>query len=142
MRTRVPFLALLSGLRIRHCCGPAAAALTQPLAWEPPDNGGATLKRRRRKQIENWFSLQNQSVLAYYYFFFFKVAPVACGRSQARGQIGAATAGLRHSHSNMGSSLVCSLHHSLWQCQILNPSEWGHELNPLHCGHHVRLLTC
>ena len=37
------------------------------------------------------------------FFFFFRVAPVSHGDSQARGQIGAATAGLHHSHSNSGS---------------------------------------
>ena len=55
MRTQVLLLALLSGLRIWHCHGlwcshkrssdlallwlwyrPAATALIQPLAWEPP----------------------------------------------------------------------------------------------------------
>ena len=30
-------------------------------------------------------------------------APLACGGSQARGQIGAVAAGLRQSHSNPGS---------------------------------------
>ena len=42
---------------------------------------------------------------------------MAHGRSQASGQIGAVAAGLQHSHSNTGSEL----HHSSWQCQILNP---------------------
>ena len=32
-------------------------------------------------------------------------APTACGGSQARGQIGAVTASLRHSHSNVRSKL-------------------------------------
>ena len=38
---------------------------------------------------------------------------MAHGSSQARGQIGAA--GLHHSHSNLGPSHVCNLHHSTWQ---------------------------
>uniref|UniRef100_A0A8D0LDK1 Prefoldin subunit 4 n=1 Tax=Sus scrofa TaxID=9823 RepID=A0A8D0LDK1_PIG len=37
------------------------------------------------------------------YFFLFTAAFVACGSSQARGQIGAAPAGLSHSHSNARS---------------------------------------
>ena len=38
-----------------------------------------------------------------FFFFLFRAAPVACGSSQARGQIGAVGASLRHSHSNVGS---------------------------------------
>ena len=41
--------------------------------------------------------------------------------SQARGQTGAVTAGLCHSHSKMGSKPVCNLHQSSWQCWIPNP---------------------
>ena len=37
------------------------------------------------------------------------------------GRIGAAATILHHSHSNMGSNCICSLHHSSWQCRILNP---------------------
>ena len=33
-------------------------------------------------------------------YLFFRAPPVAYGGSQARGQIGATAAGLRHSHSN------------------------------------------
>ena len=45
----------------------------------------------------------------FFFFFFFclfaisRAAHVAYGGSQARGPIGAIAAGLRHSHSNMGS---------------------------------------
>ena len=35
--------------------------------------------------------------------FLFRTSPKAYGVSQARGQIGAVTAGLCHSHSNLGS---------------------------------------
>ena len=44
-----------------------------------------------------------------------------CRRSQARGRIRAAAAGLCHSHGNTDQSHIRDLHHSLWQCQILNP---------------------
>ena len=40
-----------------------------------------------------------------FFFFFFSAAPAACGSSQVRGQIGAASAGLHHSHSNVRSEL-------------------------------------
>ena len=65
LRTQVPFLASLSGLRIRLCrelwcksksgsdlvllwlwCSPVATALIGPLAWEPPYAVGAALKRQ------------------------------------------------------------------------------------------------
>ena len=36
-------------------------------------------------------------------FCLFRAAPMAYGSSQARGQIRAVAAGLRHSHSNTGS---------------------------------------
>ena len=49
-------------------------------------------------------------VLAAFFFFFFvllvllfRATLIACGCSRPRGQIGAAAAGLRHSHSNEGS---------------------------------------
>ena len=38
-------------------------------------------------------------------FFLFTAAPAAYGGSQARGWIGAAAAGLHHSHHNTGSEL-------------------------------------
>ena len=37
------------------------------------------------------------------FIFLFRTSPVAYGGSEARGQIGAVAAGLRHSHSNAGS---------------------------------------
>ena len=62
---------------------------------------------------------------------------VAYGGSQARGQIGAAAAGLHHSHSNTRSK---NLHSSLWQREILNPqSETGDQTYILWIL--VRLLT-
>ena len=46
---------------------------------------------------------------------------MAYGSSQARGQMEAAAADLHHSHSNTDPSRACNLHHSSWQCQMLNP---------------------
>ena len=40
-----------------------------------------------------------------YFFFFFRATLAAYGSSQARGQNGAAAAGLQHSHNNSGSKL-------------------------------------
>ena len=63
MRLQIQSLALLSGLRIRHCyscgvghrlgsdpkllwlwCRPAATTPIRPLAWEPPHAAGAALE--------------------------------------------------------------------------------------------------
>ena len=67
------------------------------------------------------FYTRHKDVLIYLFiyllFFLFRAIPVAYGSSQARDQTGAAAAGLCHSHL----SCICSIHHSLWQCQILNP---------------------
>ena len=60
-------------------------------------------------------------VLFFFFFFLpYRATPMANGGSQARGWIGAAAAGLRHSIATRGLSHVCDLHHSSWQCQILN----------------------
>ena len=45
---------------------------------------------------------------------------MAYGGSQVRDRIRAIAASLHHSHSNVGTSLVCELHHSSWQGQISN----------------------
>ena len=71
MKMQVRSLSSLSGLRIwccceLHCslqmwlrlallwlwCRPAATALIQPLAWEPPCAAGAALKKAKKKKKE------------------------------------------------------------------------------------------
>ena len=55
------------------------------------------------------FFLSKYFIFYFKFFFFFglfRATPMAYGSFQARGQIGAITV---------------SLHHSLWQCRILNP---------------------
>ena len=59
VRTRVPSLASLSGLRIQHCreqwCRPAAAASIQPLAWELPYAAGVALKSKKERKEKEKF---------------------------------------------------------------------------------------
>ena len=75
MRTEVQSLALLSGLRIRHCrmsCGVGhkygldlallwlwrrlgTKALIRPLAWELPYVAGAALRRQKKKNAKAGF---------------------------------------------------------------------------------------
>ena len=86
---------------------PVATAPIQPLAWEPPYAAGAaqeiattTTKDKKTKKTKK----QNKTRIPISVFLFlFKATPVAYGRSQARGQIGAVAAGLYQSHSNSGS---------------------------------------
>lgn len=55
-------------------------------------------------KMKLYYTQERVSVFVYLFCFrFFKTAPVAYGSSQARGKIGAAPAGLHHSHINEGS---------------------------------------
>ena len=57
----------------------------------------------------------------FFHLVFFRAVPSAYGGYQARGLIGATAASLHYSHSNARSEPPCDLHHSSWQCRILNP---------------------
>ena len=59
-------------------------------------------------QLHNYTKKQQKHILFIYLFVFLPflgTLPMAYGVSQARGLIGAVAAGLRHSHSNVGSEL-------------------------------------
>ena len=56
-----------------------------------------------------------------FFFFLFMATPVAYGSSQARGQIRAAAEVYITAMPTLDPSCICSLLHSLWQCQILKP---------------------
>ena len=81
MSIQVQSLASLSGLRIRHCrelwcrsqmwldpkllwlwCRPAATALIQPLAWEPPYAVGVALKRQKQTNKQKTKTKQRMGV--------------------------------------------------------------------------------
>ena len=81
-------------------------------------------------QVQAYVDLQvrREETLFYFISFYFillflsfRAAPATFGSSQAKGGIRAAGAGLQHSHSNVGSEPHLDLHHSSWQCWILNP---------------------
>ena len=64
------------------------------------------------------------SIYTFFWSCLFRAAPVAYGGSQARGPMGAtaiATQDLRP---------VCDLHHSSWQCWILNPLSEARDRTP------------
>ena len=69
--------------------------------------------RKVRVQPCNFF-------LSFFLPFLFRAAP-AYGSSQARGQIGAAAEAHTTATAMQDLSRVGDLHHSSWQCQILNP---------------------
>ena len=55
---------------------------------------------------------KEEPVLSSLTFFFFRATLATYGSSQARGRIGAATAGLHHSHISSGSEPRLQLHHN------------------------------
>ena len=57
----------------------------------------------------------------FFFFFFFFSAVSTYGKSLARGWIGAAAPGFATATATPDLSLACDLHHSSWQCRILNP---------------------
>ena len=59
-----------------------------------------------------------RKLLYFFFSFLFTATPAAHGSSWARGQIGAVPA---TAMETLNPSHICSLHHSLQQCQILNP---------------------
>ena len=62
-----------------------------------------------------------QSVRLFLFCFVFRATAMACGSSQVSSQIWATAADLCHSHSNVGSELICNLNHCSWQCWIRIP---------------------
>ena len=105
-------------------CRPAAAAPTQPLAWEPPYAMGVALKWKKKLKLKkrivtvsshhvsdpqiHLMICKKVFLFSFFFFFFFcyyRTAPVAYGGSQATGRIGAIAASLHHSHSNLASKL-------------------------------------
>ena len=59
------------------------------------------------------------SLFLLHLFFFFTAALTAYGCSQARGRIGALACTTDTAMPD--PNLICDLHHSSWQCWILNP---------------------
>ena len=53
--------------------------------------------------------------------YLFRATHAAFGRSQARGQTGAAAAGIHQATATTYPSHICDLYHSSQQHQILNP---------------------
>ena len=72
---------------------------------EEEDGGGGSGVGSKLGLPHNLLSNQDNffCLFLFLFFCFFRATPVAYGGSRARGQIGAAPAGLHHSHSNLGS---------------------------------------
>ena len=67
-------------------------------------------------------------------FAFSRATPTAPGGSQARGLIGATTAGLRHSHGNARSKPRLRPTPQLTATKDAKPTEWGQGSNPQRYG--------
>ena len=82
-----------------------------------------------RYEVELWVSWAIAKMTEYVkrsftYFLFsftFIATPVAYGRSQARGWIGAAAEAYAIATATQDLSRIGVLHHSSWQCWVLNP---------------------
>ena len=74
-------------------------------------------------------------------FVCFRAAPVAYGSFWARGRIGAASAGLHHSHGNTGFQAHLQPTPQLMATLYPFPTELGQGSNPHPYGHYVRFLT-
>ena len=92
------FIAVLSffgreRLFARRVEGPGLGLIHTPTQWPEP----------LKKQHQILSPLVPQRDRQYSFFFLFRATPVAYESTQARGQIRAAAASLRHSHGNLGS---------------------------------------
>ena len=132
---------------MRHILLPKAVVIFIGIALNEPLEHcvGVWHFMRARRPIMNMvlallsFRILNVFFLKKTFFFFFMATPAAYGRSQARGWIGAAAAGLHHSPSNVGSQpclqptpqLMATLDPSpasearVWIRILMNPS-WVH----------------
>ena len=76
-----------------------------------------------------------------FFFFFFRATPMAYGDYQPGGQIRAATAGLHHSHSNVGSQLSMPPTPQLRATPDPYPTEQGQGSKLRPHGYQSDLLT-
>ena len=113
---------------------PKETRVTSPTStprWPPDHNSSHCLFSlpvtipwllRKRPLYSPCMTLGKSYSLLLFFIYSLEGPTRAYGTSQARGQIGAAAAGLRHSHGRMQDrSLVCNLHNSSQQHWILNP---------------------
>ena len=85
------------------------------------------MKSNCRRRVVSSGKRLKESFYLFVCLFVFRAIPVTHGSSQARDRIRATAVSLHHSHSSARSKRVCNLHHSSWQCQILNPLSGGRE---------------
>ena len=87
-------------------------------------------ERPKTEMLENSTDLRTgtlhkvQSCFVLFFFFFFvssRATPAAHGGSEARVQLELELLAYTRATATWNLSRVCDLHHSSWQCQILNP---------------------
>ena len=126
MRTWVPFLALLSGLRIQCCSELGRRLVAIYSSYSIPSLGtfiyhGCTLPTPQKKK---------ERLKVHGPLFSLRATSTAYGSSQPRGRIRAAVAGLHHSHRNMGSELHLPPTSQLVATPDPSPTERGQGSNP------------
>ena len=99
-------------------------------------HGVASLSALRGNQARGHFHLGRlasrtliQWISLFFFFLLFRATPTACGSSQARGQIRATVANLRHSHNNIGSKVCLQPIPQLTATLDPQPTEQGQGLN-------------
>ena len=91
----------------------------------------------KASKVRLWSGMAGTNLRSRFFLFFllFRAALAAYGSSQARGQIGAAAVGLRHSHIHARSEPHLPPNHRSQQCWTRNP------LSEARDGTHVLIDT-
>ena len=85
-------------------------------------SGADKLRQEGHVEPATYFCEAHEVRMVYTFFFsLFMAAPAAYASSQARGQIGAAAEAYATAIATLDTRRICNSHHSLRQCQILNP---------------------
>ena len=119
----------------------AAVVGVQSLAWELPYAIGTVQKQTNKQKLFSVLIFLNFLLfLLINLFLLFKAAPAADGCSQARGPIGATTAGLHHSHSNARCEPHLRPTPQLMATLDPQPTKQGQESNPQPHGSQLDLF--
>ena len=118
---------------------------TTKWAWERKEAAGPEVSPECSHQgymmVINWLWGSQTKVerwpakILFTFSFLFRAAPAAYRAFQARGGIRAAAASLATATAMQDPSHICDLHHSSWQCWILNP------LSKVRDQTHVLMVT-
>ena len=77
--------------------------------------------REREKERGNDIGMESSELIFCFVLLFFRAGPEAYGSSQARGRMELQPPAYTTATASPYPSHICYLHHSSWQCRILNP---------------------